>query len=311
LEKKKGSPSEMNLLFINLLQAFGVETYPLLVAERGFGKVDTTFPYRNQFNKTVVFAIADGNQYILDASLENCPVGLTSYPLLGTTAFLVDKKKFTLLHIVSGKKYFKNIITINGELDAKGLLAAETKVQSYDYAHQSAMDKIKNDRGRFISNTFEKPYEGLSIDSFLITPPENDTIALEQTVRFKQQLNQSGDYTFLNSNFFTGLEKNPFISSIRFTNVNFGYPYDILVQETIKVPVGAKVDLPEDKFLKSDDKAIQAMKQVQFENGEIKVTIKFVQTTTLVKIENYQAIKDFYKKMTDMFNEPILVKLGN
>jgi hypothetical protein len=104
LEKKKGSPSEMNLLFINLLQAFGVETYPLLVAERGFGKVDTTFPYRNQFNKTVVFAIADGNQYVLDASLENCPVGLTPYPLLGTTAFLVDKKKFTLLHIAPGKK---------------------------------------------------------------------------------------------------------------------------------------------------------------------------------------------------------------
>jgi hypothetical protein len=165
--------------------------------------------------------------------------------------------------------------------------------------------------GGLSRNTFEKPYEGLSIDSFLITPPENDTIALEQTVRFKQQLNQSGNYIFLNSNFFTGLERNPFISSIRFTNVNFGYPYDILVQETIKVPAGAKVELPEDKFLKSDDKAIQAMKQVQFENGEIKVTIKFIQTTTLVKTENYQAIKDFYKKMTDMLNEPILVKLGN
>jgi hypothetical protein len=134
---------------------------------------------------------------------------------------------------------------------------------------------------------------------------------LEQTVRFKQQLNQTSGYTFLNPNYFTGLEKNPFISSVRFTNINFGYPYDILVQETIKIPAGIKIELPEDKLIKSDDKTIEAAKQVRFENGEIKVTIRFVQTATLVRVENYIYIKDLYKRMTDMLNEPIAIKTGN
>jgi hypothetical protein len=310
-DKKKGTSGELNLLLANLLKSASIEAYPILAAERDFGKIDTTYPFIDRFNKTVVMAIADGRQYVLDATQENCPIGLTPYPLLGTSAFLVDKKNFNLIRIAGGSKSYKKLITINGEMDAKGQLNAETKVQNYDYARQSALDEIKSNRGRFISNNFEKPYEGLSIDSFLIMPLENDVMPLEQTVRFKQQLNQTSGYTFLNPNYFTGLEKNPFISSVRFTNINFGYPYDILVQETIKIPAGIKIELPEDKLIKSDDKTIEAAKQVRFENGEIKVTISFVQTATLVRVENYIYIKDLYKRMTDMLNEPIAIKTGN
>ena len=76
----------------------------------------------------------------------------------------------------------------------------------------------------------------MTIDSFLIVPPENDSIPLEQIVRYKQQLNESGGFIFFNTNLFTGIEKNPFLSSIRFTNVNFGFPYNIFVEEKIKLP---------------------------------------------------------------------------
>src|SRR5688572_22424374 len=97
VDRKKGSSGEMNLLLVNLLTFAGIEAYPVLAAERDYVKVDTTYPYIERFNKTVAFAIADGKQYVLDASQNNCPAGLTPYPLLGTTAFLVDKKKFKLI----------------------------------------------------------------------------------------------------------------------------------------------------------------------------------------------------------------------
>jgi len=310
-DKKKGASGEINLLLVNLLKSADIVAYPILAAERDFGKIDTTYPFIDRFNKTVVFAVADGKQYVLDATQENCPLGLTPYPLLGTSAFLVDKKSFNLIRIASGSKFYKEIITVKGELDTRGLLTSEAKVQSYDYARQSALDQIKSNKSKFISSNFEKPYEGLTIDSFLITPPENDTMAVEQVVRFKQQLNQSSGFTFLNPNFFTGLEKNPFISSIRFTNVNFGYPYNIMLQERFKVPAGTRIELPQDKSLRSDDKTIEAFRQVRFENGEINVTLKFVQITTLVSAENYPGIKDFYKKLIDMLNEPIAITIKN
>ena len=310
-DRKKGTSGEMNLLLTNLLKSAGIEAYPILAAERDFGKIDSTYPFLERFNKTVVLAIADNRQFVLDATQENCPLGLTPYPLLGTSAFLVDRKSFNLIRIAPGNRFYKNTITIKGEVDAKGLLTAETKVESYDYAKQSVLNKLKDDKKKFIVNNFERPYEGLSVDSFLIVPPPADSLPLDQFVKFKQQLNQSGDYTLLNPNLFTGFEKNPFISSIRFTNVNFGYPYNITVEETIKVPAGTKIDLPQDKVLRSNDNTIEAFKQVRFENNELKVVMRFMQTTTLVTAENYPAIKDFYKRMIDMLNEPVLVKMAN
>jgi hypothetical protein len=309
-ERKKGSAGEINLLLVNLLKSAGIETYPVLAAERDFGKPDTTYPYLDRFNKTVAFAIADGKQYLLDATQENCPAGLTPYPLLNTTAFLVDKKIYNLIKIAAtGSKFYKNTITINGTVDQKGLMTAEANVKSYDYARQLRLDAVKRDKRKFVYDNFQKPYEGLEIDSFLVVPPADDSISLDQTIRFQQQLNASGGYIFLNPNLFTGIEKNPFFSSIRFTNVNFGFPYNVLVEEKIKLPSGVKIDIPKDLSIISDDSKIQAVRQVSFEGGELSVSIRFIQTTTLVPTAGYNKMKEFYKKMTETLNEPIAIKL--
>jgi len=310
-DRKKGSAGEINLLLVNLLTTAGIETYPVLAAERDFGKVDATFPFIERFNKTIAFSIVDGKQFLLDATQDNCPAGLTPYPILGTTGFIVDKKKFNLIEIASGNKSYKNKISVNGVVDSKGVITAEANVKSYDYARQERLNAVNRDKKRFITENFENSNDDLAIDSFLVISPEKDSIPFEQTVRYKQQLSESGGFIFLNSNLFTGLEKNPFISSIRFTNVNFGYPYDIFLEETYKLPPGSKVDLPEDKKLISDNNKIQAVKQVKFEKGELKISIHFIQAITLVQADNYIALKEFYKKTVDMLNEPIVLKLPN
>ena len=311
LDNKKGSAGEMNLLLVNLLRSNGIETYPVLVAERDFGKVDTTYPFVERFNKTVALAIADGTQYLLDATQENCPAGLTPYPFLNTTGFLVDKNKYNLIKIMPGNRSYKNEIIINGVMDIKGMISAEANVKSYEYARQLRLDEVKIDRKKFVNENFEKPYEGVTIDSFLVSLPQHDSLPFEQVIRYNQQLNESGGFIFINTNLFTGLSKNPFVSSTRFTNVNFGFPYNVTVRQTIKLPAGAKIDLPEDKVIRSTDNKIEALKQVKFENGELKVVLKFVQNITLVVPELYPALKGLYKQMVDMLNEPILVKLGN
>ena len=311
-EKKRGTTGGINLLLINLLKSNGIEVYPLLVAERDFGKIDTTYPFLDRFNKVVAFAIADGQQYILDATEKNTPVGLTPFSLLNTIAFLVDKKGYKLLRIASANKTYKNRILINADLNAKGQLHGNATVQSLDYARQVRVESIRENRKEFVSGTFEKPYENISIDSFYINNLDDESLMLEQGIRFSQQLNESGGFVFVNYNLFTGMEKNPFTSSIRFTNVNFGYPHELLLEANIKLPANSKTDdLPKDQVMENNSKTIRLFREIRSENGQLTVKISFVRNTTLVLAEDYKELKEFYKKMVDMMNEPIVVKIGN
>jgi len=311
-EKKRGTAGEINLLLINLLKSNDVEVYPLLVAERDFGKIDSTYPFLERFNKVVAFAKADGQQFILDATQKNTPAGLTPYSLLNTMAFLVDKKNFNLLRIGSGNKTYKNRILINADLNPKGQLQGNAMVQSFDYARQLRVESIRENLKEFVSEIFEKPYDNISIDSFYINNLDAESMVLEQGIRFSQQLNESGGFVFINYNLFTGMEKNPFTSSIRFTNVNFGYPHEVLLDAQIKLPANSKTDdLPRDQVLENNSKTIRLSREIKVENGQINIKLSYSRNTTLVFAENYKELKDFYKKMMDLLNEPVVVKIGN
>lgn len=311
-EKKRGSAGEINLLLVNLLRSYNIETYPLLVAERDFGKIDSTYPFLERFNKVVALARIGDQQFILDATQKNTAAGLTPYPLLNTLAFLVDKKDYKLLRISSASKSYRNRIMITAELSEKENLRGSAIIHSLDYARQSTVESIKANDKKFISETFEKPYESISIDSFYFNNLTDETKVLEQGIRFNQQLNTSGGFVFLNYNLFTGMEKNPFTSSIRFTNVNFGYPKDIFLEANIKLPPGSKInDLPKDLLLENKDKSIRLLREIKFENDQLSIKIVYIRFTTLVHADHYIELKEFYNKIIEALNEPILIKAGN
>jgi hypothetical protein len=311
-ENKSGNSGEINLLLINLLKAAGIETYPVLAAERDFGKIDTTYPFLDRFNRVVAFSIADGKQFILDATQTNTPAGLTPCQFLNTTAFLVDKRRPSFLAINAGSSnFYKNKIKITAELNTKGQLQGIAEIDSYDYAKEQRVKSIKKDQRKFAAAHFENPGQGLVVDSFLYVTADADTVPLKQQIKFSQQPGENGGFVFINYNLFTGLEKNPFTSSVRFTNVNFGFPYHITSEQVFSLPPGSKADLPENKLLQSADGKINLLRDIKFESGEIRVKLLFTQTITLIKPEDYPALKDFYKSMVDMLNEPVVVKLGN
>jgi hypothetical protein len=62
--KKKGTSADLNLILINLLKAAGLEVYPMLVSERYHGKVNTQYPFLDNFNTVYAAVIIDGKKII-------------------------------------------------------------------------------------------------------------------------------------------------------------------------------------------------------------------------------------------------------
>ena len=309
-EKKNGTAAEINLILLSLLETFNIEAYPLLVAERDFGRVDTTFPLLDGFNKTAVYAIADNNTFILDATQNSCPPQLVPYSLLNTEAFLIDRKKYRLFRVVSPAT-FKNQTKIIASINEKGILKGNAMIVSNDYAKQFYSEEIRKDEKKFVSKTFQEPYELLRVDSFNCENLKNDAEPLIQDVKFTNELSESGGFLLLNYNLFTGLEKNPFVKPERFTNIDFGFPYMESTEEEIELPSSAKVDdLPANKKLVTPSREISVLRNISRDGNKLHVRIDFIQTLTLVSYEDYETLRKFYRSMVEMLNEPIVIKLS-
>ncbi len=311
-EKRAGHAAEVNLLLINLLQTFNIEVNPLLVAERDYGRIDTTYPFLDKFNKVAAYAIADGKTFILDATQKFSPAGLTPYPLLNTIAFLVDKKNFRLIRIVNEKDTYKNSIVVNAKVDNRGQLSGTAEISSTGYAKQVRTEKAKTSVTKFISEILQEPGAELIVDNCTFDNLDDDNKPLVQKAEFHNELNVSGGFIFLNYNLFTGLSKNLFTADERFTNVNFGYPYNISMKVNLQLPENYKLDkLPPDKAIATADKMISASRKLKIENNTLVATIEFIQNMTLVPYQEYDRLKSFYKQVIDLLNEPVIIKTGN
>ena len=309
-EKRAGSAGEINLILLNLLQTFNIEASPLLVAERDFGKIDTTYPFIDKFNKVVAYAKVGGKSFIMDATQKYCPPNLTPYPLLNTVAFVPDKKEYRLIRILNKGYAYNNTIAVNAKLDDKGMLDGIAEITSSEYAKQLRTEKIKDDPKKFIKDVLQEPGSELVIDNCSFDNLDDDGKPLIQKIKFHNELNVSGGFVFFIYNLFTGFAKNPFTATERFTNINFGYPYDIKLSVVLQLPEKAKIDkLPVDKNIISPDKSVYVYRMLKKENNELTVTIGFKQTSTLIGYDQYAGLKTLYAQITDLLNEPVVIKI--
>ncbi len=73
-EKEKAAAAILTCCLINLLQEGGLEVYPLLVSERGHGKVNPDYPFIDQFNKVMAYVLIDGSKIHTGCSRALYPV---------------------------------------------------------------------------------------------------------------------------------------------------------------------------------------------------------------------------------------------
>jgi hypothetical protein len=309
-ETRTGSVAAINLVLVSLLHEYGIEAYPLIVAERDYGRIDPRYPLIERFNKTMTYATVDGKEFIMDATQKYCPVNLTPFPLLNTYALLINKKTTNLIEIASKHESYKTLAVVKASLDKTGLLSGTTTIFDYDYAKALQTEGVKKDEKKFVQKEYESEYEGLTVEEFTYDNINSDSLPLTEHITFNNQFDESGGFVLLNYNLFTGLRKNPFTRDERFTNINFGFPINMEMEATIELPENCKIDaLPKNRKITTPDKDIFVSREIQQSGNSITIRIKFVQDVTLVPFEFYAGLQDFYKMMTDMLNEPITVKV--
>lgn len=311
-KNKIGNSAEVNLLLINLLKSADLEVSPLLVSERNHGKVKEGYPFLDQFNNVLARVQINDHTYILDASSDYTPPEMIPPAVVNTKAFLIDRKGGGILILEDKKRQEKNRTIINAKVDTEGMVQGEVLTRSYDYAKLRRKASLQKSKEALLSDFFTGGYTELKTENFKVSNEDNDTLALEQKFDFSIPLNSSGEYRMLNLNLFTGFRSNPFISDIRFTDVNYGYLQNHEILELISLPEGWEPEeLPKDFRMITPDQSITCARYIKFMNNSLNVMFRIEFNRSLFDSGEYATLKEFFKKMTNLLNEQIILRKKN
>lgn len=309
--KKSGTSGDLNLILINLLKAAGLEAYPMLVSERYHGKVNTEYPFIDQFNTVYAVVFIDGKKYYLDATDKLNPPHVIPYNILNTTAFILNKKVGGLVNITDESMSFNESINIKISLADLENAKGEASMISKDYAKIRRLEKYNNDKDKYVEENFKKSASSLSIDSFNLFNDDLDSLPLQQNFRFNFPVSGTGEYRFIPLNLFSGFQQNPFVSDKRFSDINFSFKRVIVMTTVLDLPKGYKVDaVPKSiKVINADETVLFSRELFNDEqSGKIMSRIKMDFKKSFYTPEEYDDIKAFYKTMFDILNEQIVLK---
>jgi hypothetical protein len=306
-EKKKGSTADINLLLINLLKDNGLDAYPILISERDNGKVDTTYPYTNQFDLVAAYILVDGKSYILDGTDTKTPTGIIPFTFLNTKGFIVDRKKGGFITITDNSRKDRGLINILAQIDPTGIIKGQAAVYNYDYARLDKERMYNNDISKY-KDDYAKTYS-VKIDSLKLEGTESDSLPLTEIIDLSSGLNKSGNYYLLNYNLFTGYNKNPFVSNNRFTNIDFGCLTSDLLNASFIIPDNFAIEsLPKNITIKAPDNSMSLTRMFDKQDNTIRCMAKIDIQKSEFTPEEYQMVQGFFKQMLDYLNEPIVLK---
>ncbi len=307
-KKKTGSAGDINMILINLLNAVKLEVYPLLVSKRYNGKVDTSYPYSNQFNFLMACVNINGKKYILDATEKFYTSRSIPESVLNTTGFMVDRISGELLTIVTDSITYKQEVSIDMQVKHDSIISGLAVIKNFDYAK---IKKLKIDTIKLKEQYLQQKNFPLKISKFEFSNNNVDSESLDEKINFTTPLNGSGEYKFIPVNLFVDFGTNPFISERRFSDINFGYNRSLSLNVIIKIPEDFIVEeLPVKILPDTLEKDIIFFCQTTYnkETNMVIYNLNIEFNQSYFEAKDYLKFKNKYKKIFDILDNQIILK---
>ncbi len=311
-ENKTGNSAEINIILYHLLKQADVEVYPMVVSTREHGKVDPYYTSLMQFNRAVVYVPIDtAKSYVLDATGKYNVYNETPPELLNSTGLYIDKKR-DKYDMISIKKELpvREAVMINAEIKPNGKVEGTAQLSNTSYSRINIVEKYKKDGEKKYIEYLSNGNNNLKISTIKFDNMEIDTLPLTQKIDFNLDLAGTDEnYIYLTPNIFTPLEANPFLSENRMTDIDFAYRRSYSMNGLYKMPAGYKADaLPKNVTMVMPDKSFSFKRLVVEQDGMIMIRYTVAFNVPEYSKQFYPEFHEFFKKMTEMMNEQIVLK---
>jgi Domain of Unknown Function with PDB structure (DUF3857)/Transglutaminase-like superfamily len=313
LKKHKGTPTELNLLAINMLRKAGVAAHPVLISTRKHGQLRSDyFPMSERINRVIAYlpSLDEKEPFLFDVTAFPQPLGLLPFEDLNGEGFALQNPNlwFPLKNKLHTKKLFFNTLTIN----EKGELSGTIAMTATGYEAGESRYYIHKDGAEKYANTLLKDLlvEG-KLESHAFENTDNlDEKYLKGTFKIQSSafVTQTDSQMYVSPLLFWAEKENLFKNPERKYEVDFGYPRENSYILNLTIPNGYKVEtLPKSAKIHFEGGSFIFTYMTEMAGNQLKINVKWSIKKTIFTVEEYSALRNAYETILNKMAEQIVL----
>ncbi len=310
--KKTGNSTEINLCVYDLLKKSGVKPYLMFTSAEGFSRLNPTIPDIYTLGNTIVYIPIDSTKcYALDATNKYNLFNMIPVDALNTYGIQIDEdSKQGTPFFMSYDDPVVQYVSLNAEVKPGGKLVGSAELSSSAYNRIDITQKYKTDGDEKYTKYLTGGENNVKISNLKFENLDVDSLALKQNFDFAIDMTGADEaYMYLNTNLFTLMGPNPFLSEHRFSDVDFKYKQNYSISGVYKLPDGYKIEAqPKSYVLNMPDQSIVFKRNLVVDGSTVLVRYTLTHKKTLYGKQEYLDLREFYKQMYTLLAEQIVLK---
>jgi len=313
VKDRKGTPTDLNLLFINMLGKVGIKAWPVLISTTDHGQVTSFRVSLDEFNRVIAAVeTADNLVVLVDAAAFPNPLGLLAKEDLGGEGLLLKSKNDISWIPLQNKVALKSVVIANMSLEADGVVNGSAVWYESGYDGVSNRKAIKA-RGAeaMVKATFKDWFADGNISELKVANAANwNEPSLKTEFKFESGAfaNVSGNKIYLSPMAGLGLHENPFKNPVRKFNIDLEPQGEIVYNLSFKIPEGYKVEeFPKGvkSYFEENDLSFEYL--TENNAGVLKFNIRFKQKTNTINSGSYTDLQQFFSSIVAKMEEQVVL----
>jgi len=283
----------------------------MLLSTRQNGLPKKTHPVMSDFNYIVAKTQINGKDYLLDASEKLNPFGMLPFRCLNYHGRVMDFKKESYWHNIEAEEKNSQIIrtqiTFNTEENKiEGIM--RSKDMGYNAVSKRNLINNKNTEDDYVDYIEDNTNGSIDITSYTLNKDKSDDKNISESFEFEINDTPINEQIYLNPFIFKFFSKNPFTLEERNYPIDFGFKKNYKYTTLIIIPSGYNVkELPKKKNVVIAEKKGRLTFNCSQVKNNISVNFSLSLNQTFFPAEDYIAIKELFKHVTDIQNNSLIV----
>jgi hypothetical protein len=314
INSKKGYTADKNILLSALLRKAGFKSYPVVMSTQDDIELSDKFVDLDLLNYTISYVEIDNKAFFLDASSRYLPFGILKPICYNEFAWLVDEKG-SLLTMKSNDLVDKSTFMAT--------LKPTAKKGTYDLKVQRRFGNVSAplfrelwqsdsaETKKMLEKSIEQLRYKIKIKDQQIENIYKADTSLTVNSNLELELNESGDYIYINPFFKPFIENNPFKDLNRKYPVRFTNAQECWFILTFNLPEGYSPEEADENInFNFKNEAMNYKRVTQYDSIQNIIYIKsfFKVNTTKIPIEDYKELRSFYEDVINDQQKSLVLK---